>query len=179
MLDGEQAVEWSVSGSSLAMEIRLWLYFFTVCMGQSTLCEPVRIFRRFEIGDSFILDKNALLCRASADGSASRMGIPRSSRCLQRRAIAVIVVLVHAPRELRAVTDRLSRAARSILTAFSFVILPPGESRRNFRHSRRAVDFMQPKIDRSSGRYLSVNPDGMKGTLNPRSRAWSRTDSVI
>jgi hypothetical protein len=78
------------------------------------------------------------------------MGIPRCSRCLQRHTIAVIVLLVHAPRGLRAVTDRLSRAARSIATASCFVILRPGESRRLFRHSPRAVDFMQPKIDRSS-----------------------------
>jgi hypothetical protein len=98
---------------------------------------------------------------------------------LQRRAVAVIVLLVHAPRGLRAVTDRPSRAARSILTASSFVILRPGESRRKFRHFPRAVDFMQPKIDRSSGRYLPVNPDGMKWTLNSRRRSWSRIDSVI
>jgi hypothetical protein len=54
------------------------------------------------------------------------MGIPRCSRCLQRRAIAVIILLVHALRGLRAVTDRLFRAARSILTASCFVILRPG-----------------------------------------------------
>jgi hypothetical protein len=79
------------------------------------------------------------------------MGIPRCSRCLQQRAIAVIVLLVHAPRGLLAVPDRLFRAARSILTASCFVILRPGESRRNFRH-------LHPSLRVASVRNGSSHP---------------------
>jgi hypothetical protein len=56
------------------------------------------------------------------------MGIPRCSRCLWQCARAVIILLGHAPRGLRAVTDRLSRVARRILTASCFITLRPGES---------------------------------------------------